>query len=311
MRSNNIIDAIGNTPLVELGSFSSNPNVKIFAKLEGNNPTGSVKDRIARSMIQAAESSGLLDHNKILLEPTSGNTGISLAMIAGLKGYEVHVVMPENVGSERTELLSAYGAEIMFSPGEQGTNGAIKMAQELVKKNDRYTMLYQYGNAANPLAHYETTGPEIIRDIPELTHFVAGLGTGGTLMGTGRKLKEHNPGIKIIAAVPQPDDRVQGLRSLEEGFIPPILDLNLLDSRIMVSSQDSFQMAGALLKQEGIFAGVSSGAVLAAAIRVAQKLDKGHIACIFADGGWKYLTTQLWTKEYAEISGEVEKKVQW
>lgn len=311
MRSNNIIDAIGNTPLVELASFSPNPGVKIFAKLEGSNPTGSVKDRIARSMIEDAEATGFLDHGKILLEPTSGNTGISLAMIASLKGYAVCVVMPENVGSERIELLSAYGAEILFSPGEQGTNGAIKMAQALAEKDPRYMMLYQYGNHANPLAHYETTGPELIRDIPELTHFVAGLGTGGTLMGTGKKLKEHNSGIKVIAAVPQPDDMVQGLRSLEEGFIPPILDLNLLDSRIMVSSQDSFQMAGALLKQEGIFAGVSSGAVLAAAIRVAQKLDAGNVVCIFADGGWKYLTTQLWTKEYADISGDVEKKVQW
>ena len=311
MRSDDIIDAIGNTPLVEMPSFSPRRGVRLFAKLEGNNPTGSVKDRIAKAMVERAEADGTLSHGKVLLEPTSGNTGISLAMVAGRKGYRVKVVIPENVGPERIELLTAFGAEIVFSPGEQGTNGAIAVAQTMVAQDDKYVMLYQYGNAANPDAHYETTGPEIIRDLPEVTHFVAGLGTGGTLMGTGACLKEHNPEVKVVAAVPQPDDGVQGLRSLEEGFVPPILDLSLLDSRIMVSSEQSFKMTAALLRKEGIFAGVSSGAVLAAALRVAQQLESANMVCLFADGGWKYLSTGLWTHDYAEIASEVEKKVQW
>ena len=311
MRSNNLIEAIGNTPLVEIQSFSPREGVRLFAKLEGANPTGSVKDRIVRTMVEQAEAEGILTPDKVLLEPTSGNTGISLAMIAGLKGYRVKVVMPENVGPERIELLSAYGAEITFSPGEEGTNGAIALAQRMAAEDDQCVMLYQYGNPGNPDAHYQTTGPEIIRDLPEVTHFVAGLGTGGTLMGTGRRLKEHNPETKIIAAVPQPDDRVQGLRSLEEGFVPPILDLSLLDARIMISSEQSFKMAAALLRQEGIFAGVSSGAVLEAALRVAHRLDSGNLVCLLADGGWKYLSTGLWTHPYSEIAPEVQKKVQW
>jgi cysteine synthase len=306
-----LIDAIGNTPLVEMPSFSPKGSVRLFAKLEGNNPTGSVKDRIARAMVMRAEAEGLLSKDKVLLEPTSGNTGISLAMVTQRKGYRLKVVMPENVGPERLELLAAFGAEVEFSPAELGTNGAIAVAQTMAAQNNRYVMLYQYGNEANPGAHYETTGAEIIRDLPEVTHFVAGLGTGGTLMGTGRRLKEHNPAITVIAAVPQPDDRVQGLRSLEEGFIPPILDLDLLDGRIMVSGEQSFKMTAALLKNEGIFAGVSSGAVLAAALRVAQRLDSGNVVCLFADGGWKYLSTGLWTHEYADIAEKVEKKIQW
>jgi cysteine synthase B len=296
---------------VEIPSFSPRNGVRLFGKLEGNNPTGSVKDRIALAMVERAESDGTLTRDKVLLEPTSGNTGISLALVARRKGYRLKVVMPENVGQERIELLSAYGADIVFSPGDQGTNGAIAVAQTMVAQDSHYLMLYQYGNPANPGAHYETTGPEIIRDLPEVTHFVAGLGTGGTLMGTGRRLKEYNPRIKVIAAAPQPDDRVQGLRSLEEGFVPPILDLSLLDSRIMVSSEQSFMLTAALLQKEGIFAGVSSGAVLAAALRVAQRLDAGNIVCLFADGGWKYLSTGLWTHEYSDIAGAVEKKVQW
>lgn len=311
MRSDSLLGTIGNTPLVEIASFSPRNAVRLFAKLEGNNPTGSVKDRIARAMIERAEADGTLTRDKVLLEPTSGNTGISLALVARRKGYRLKVVMPENVGPERVELLSAYGAEIVFSSGDQGTNGAIAVAQTMVAQDSRYLMLYQYGNPANPRAHYETTGPEIIRDLPEVTHFVAGLGTGGTLMGTGRRLKEYNPRIKVIAAAPQPDDRVQGLRSLEEGFVPPILDLSLLDARIMVSSEQSFMLTAALLQKEGIFAGVSSGAVLAAALRVALRLDSGNIVCLFADGGWKYLSTGLWTHEYSDIAGAVEKKVQW
>ncbi len=311
MRSDNLIDTIGDTPLVELPSFSPRGGVRLYAKLEGSNPTGSVKDRIARAMIERAEADGSLTPDKVLLEPTSGNTGISLAMVARRKGYRLRVVLPENAGPERMELLTAYDAEIVHSPGEQGTNGAITMAQTMVAQDPQYLMLYQYGNPANPNAHYETTGPEIIHDLPEVTHFVAGLGTGGTLMGTGRRLKEHNPAVKVIAAAPQPDDRVQGLRSLEEGFVPPILDLARLDARIMVSSEQSFVMTAALLRKEGIFAGVSSGAVLAAALRVAQHLDAAHVVCLFADSGWKYLSTGLWTHDYSDIAKDVEGRVQW
>ena len=306
-----IREAIGNTPLVELPAFSPKRGVHLYAKLEGNNPTGSVKDRIARAMVERAEAQGLLTSDRVILEPTSGNTGISLAMVAGHKGYRVKVVMPENVGQERTELLRAYGAEIEYSPGDQGTNGAIAVAQTMAAQDSRYLMLDQYANPANPEAHYETTGPEIIADLPQITHFVAGLGTGGTLMGTGRRLKEHNPGIKVVAAAPEPNDWVQGLRSLEEGFVPPILDLSLLDARIMVSSQESFQMTSALLRREGVFAGISSGAVLASALRVAQRVEEAHIVCLFADGGWKYLSTRLWTQEYAELEQAVERKLWW
>ena len=311
MRSSNLIEAIGNTPLVELPTFSPKRGVRLFAKLEGHNPTGSVKDRIARAMVQAAIGDGLLEAGKTLLEPTSGNTGISLAMVAGRLGYRFTAVMPDNVSPERTQLLRAYGADIVNSPGDEGSNGAIAMAQEIAAREPGYLLLYQYGNPANPGAHYEGTGPEIMRDLPEITHFVAGLGTGGTLMGTGKRLKEFNPGIEVIAAAPEPDDRIQGLRSLEEGFVPPILDLAMLDSRIMISGEESFGLTAELLRREGIFAGVSSGAVLAAALRVASRLDEGNIVCLFADGGWKYLSTGLWTQDYAELKGQVEGRVWW
>ncbi len=311
MRSKNLIEAIGNTPLVELPSFTPKPGVRIHAKLEGNNPTGSVKDRIARAMVQAALDDGQLPGDKTLLEPTSGNTGISLAMVTQRLGRRFCAVMPDNVSAERSELLRAYGAEIIYSPGEQGSNGSILAAQELAARDDRYVMLYQYGNPANPRAHYETTAPEIIRDLPETTHFVAGLGTGGTLMGVGRRLKEFNPAVEIIAAAPEPDDRIQGLRSLEEGFVPPILDLALLDARIMISSAESFSMTAALLREEGVFAGVSSGAALAAAVRVANRIDHGDIVCLFADGGWKYLSSGLWTREFTDLQRDVEGKVWW
>lgn len=311
MRSFNLIEAIGETPLIELPSFSPKTDVRIFAKLEGNNPTGSVKDRIARAMIQAAIADGLLDPSRIILEPTSGNTGISLAMITGRLGYRFTAVMPDNVSPERSELLRAYGAEIIYSPGAEGSNGSIAMANEIVAKDPSYLMLYQYGNAANPGAHYATTAPEIIRDLPEITHFVAGLGTGGTLMGTGRRLKEFNSKIEIIAAAPEPDDRIQGLRSLEEGFVPPILDLSMLDARIMVSGEESFRGTAELLRREGVFAGVSSGAVLAAATRLAARVENANIVCLFADGGWKYLSTGLWTRTYDELKGSVEGKIWW
>ena len=311
MRSSNLLEAIGDTPLVELPSLTPKAGVRIFAKLEGNNPTGSVKDRIARAMVQAALDEGLLPEDKTLLEPTSGNTGISLAMVAQRLGRRFTAVMPDNVSQERGELLRAYGADIIYSPGEEGSNGSIVAAKALADQDDRYVMLYQYGNAANPRAHYETTAPEIIRDLPEVTHFVAGLGTGGTLMGVGRRLKEFNPNVEIIAAAPEPDDRIQGLRSLEEGFVPPILDLSLLDARIMISSAESFSMTALLLRKEGVFAGVSSGAALAAALRVANRIDSGDIVCLFADGGWKYLSTGLWTRDFADLEREVEGKVWW
>jgi cysteine synthase B len=219
--------------------------------------------------------------------------------------------MPQNVSPERSELLRAYGAEIIQSPGHEGTNGAITMAKQIAAENKKYLMLYQYGNPANPQAHYETTGPEIIQDLPDVSHFVAGLGTGGTLMGTGRCLKEHSSLIRVIASAPEPNDAIQGLRSLEEGFVPPILDLNLLDARIMVSSEESFRMTAALLRQEGVFAGVSSGAVLSAALRVGERLESGKIVCLFADGGWKYLSSGLWSGQHSALDPSVRNKIWW
>jgi len=311
MHSANLIVAIGNTPLVELPTYSPKSGVRIFAKLEGNNPTGSVKDRIARAMVQAALDDGSLTKDRVLIEPTSGNTGISLAMVAGRLGYRFTAVMPDNVSPERTDLLRAYGAEIVHSPGNQGSNGAIPVAQEMAARDPAYLMLFQYGNEANPRAHYTTTGPEIIRDLPEVTHFVAGLGTGGTLMGTGRRLKEFNPAIELIAAAPEPDDQIQGLRSLEDGFVPPILDLSLLDARIMIGGEESFETTAAVLHREGLFVGVSSGAVLAAAVRVASRIDRGNVVCLFADAGWKYLSTGLWSRSYSDVRSFVEGKVWW
>ena len=306
-----VLDLIGNTPLVELPNLSPKVGVRLFAKLEGSNPTGSVKDRIAKAMVLEAEASGRLTHEKVILEPTSGNTGISLAMIGRLKGYRVKAVLPENVRPERVQLLRAYGAEIHFTDGKKGTNGAVLVAQELVAQDSSYFMPYQYGNEANPLAHYHGTGDEIVRDLPDVDVFVAGLGTGGTLMGVGRRLKEHNPEIKVVAAAPQPNYLIDGLRSLEEGFIPPILDLSVLDGRIMVADTEAFRMTRELLLEEGIFAGVSSGAVIASALRVAQKMQRGNIVCLLADGGWKYLSTGLWNKTYEELKPEVAEKVWW
>ena len=307
-----ILATIGNTPIVELQNLSPKPGVRIFAKLEGQNPTGSLKDRIALKMVEQAEQSGEISANRTILEPTSGNTGISIAMIGRLKGYKVAVVMPDNVSVERTQLLEAYGAEIITSDGSRGTNGSIDVAHDLLDKHPNdYYMLYQYGNSGNPGAHYETTGPEIIEAVPDLTHFVAGLGTGGTLMGVGRRLKEYNPEIKIVAAAPEPDDFISGLRSLEEGFIPPILDISLLDSRRMVSSLNAFRTTKELLDKEGIFAGVSSGSVVYAALRQAERLDEGNIVCLLADGGWKYLSTSLWTKDYEQMATDVQGKIWW
>jgi cysteine synthase len=306
-----MLDLIGNTPLVELQHLSPSPTVRFYAKLEGQNPTGSVKDRIARAMIEAAERDGRLTPGCTILEPTSGNTGVSLAFVAKLKGYKVKVVMPDNMSPERTQLLRAYGAEIVYSEGAKGTNGSIVVAQEMAEADPSLVLIYQYGNEANPGAHYETTGPEILRDLPEIDVFVAGLGTGGTLTGTGRYLKERKPSVKITAAAPHPGDRVQGLRSLDEGFIPPVLDQSLLDGRIVVDSKNSFAATKELMEQEGIFAGISSGAVLRAAQRVASRMDSGNIVLLFADGGWKYLSTDLWNTEYEDLADDLDEQTWW
>ncbi len=303
-----IVDAIGHTPLVELQAFRPKPGIRLFAKLEGYNPTGSVKDRIARAMIEQAEMAGQLRPGMTVLEPTSGNTGISLAMIAGRKGYRVRVVMPENVSEERTRLLNIFGAEIVYSSANEGTNGSIRLAQRLADADPSVFMPYQYGNSANPLAHYETTGPEIIDALPDVDVFVAGLGTGGTLMGTGRRLREHNPDVKIVAAEPYQGELVAGLRSLDDGFIPPVLNVDELDGKIMVTTADSFAATQRLARDEGIFAGVSCGAVIHAALLYARRLDRANVVCLLADGGWKYLSSELWTRGYTESA---EKKFWW
>ncbi len=310
MKATSILDAIGNTPLVELRRISPKPTVRIFAKLEGNNPTGSLKDRIGKSMVEAAERSGALTKDKIILEPTSGNTGIALAMVARLKGYKVKVVVPDNVTVERRQLLELFGAEIVYSDGSLGTNGSIKLAKELAE-DPQYFMPYQYGNPANPLAHYETTAVEILQDCPDVDVLVAGLGTGGTLMGCARRLKEYNPKIRVVAVEPHPGDLVQGLRSLDEGFIPPILDIRLLDGKIIVDSRCAFAATKDLTSKEGIFAGVSSGAVVNCAIRVAHRMERGTIVCILCDGGWKYVSLGVWFKEFPDLGENVQSHIWW
>ncbi len=311
MRYSSILDTIGNTPLVELKSFSPRPGVQIFAKLESANPSGSVKDRIAKMMIEEAEASGQITPDKILLEPTSGNTGIALAMIARVKGYRFTAVMPDNVTRERRQMLKLYGANIIFSDGSQGSNGAVKLAKELAQSDERYVMLYQYGNDANPRAHYEGTAPEIIRDLPDLDVFVAGLGTGGTITGNARRLKEYNPAIKIVAAEPLQGEGVQGLRSLEDGFVPPVLDASLIDAKILVTAVDAIRRTRQLKDQEGIFAGPSCGAALHAALRVADSLERGKVVVILADSGWKYLSEDLWTRDLDELEEDLEAKILW
>jgi cysteine synthase len=312
LRITSILDAIGNTPLVQLPNLSPSEDVRFFAKLEGQNPTGSVKDRIAKYMLEDAERKGELTPERVILEATSGNTGIALAFIGRLKGYRVKAVMPDNVSEERAQLLKAFGAEVVRSDGRQGTNGAIAMAEEMLRAEpNAYYMPYQYGNVANPRAHYETTGPEILRDLPEIDVFVAGLGTGGTLTGAGRYLKERKPGVKVIATAPHPGDLVQGLRSLEDGFIPEVFDESVLDGRIVVTSRTAFAAAKELTQKEGIFAGISSGAVLRTAQRVARRLTRANVVLLLADGGWKYLSTELWTKEYEDLPEEIDSKIWW
>jgi [CysO sulfur-carrier protein]-thiocarboxylate-dependent cysteine synthase len=306
-----IVDAIGHTPLVAIQRMSPNPDVALFAKLEFLNPTGSVKDRVAKALIDDLEASGRLGPDSIILEPTSGNTGIALAMIARRKGYRVAVVLPDNVTQERRQLLGLFGAEIIDSPGHLGSNGAVTLAKELVARDPRFVMPYQYGNPANPRIHETTTAEEIIADCPEIDVFVAGLGTGGTLMGVGRRLKRHRPEIRIIAAEPLPGDAVQGLRSLDEGFIPEILDASLLDGRMLVSNADSIAALRALTNEEGIFAGVSSGGAVAVAQRVAATMEAGTVVVLLADGGWKYLSEDVWGRDLAADGDDVDRLSLW
>ncbi len=299
-----IVAAIGNTPLVELKRLSPKPGVRIYAKMESFNPTGSVKDRVARALIEDAEAKGAIAPGQTILEPTSGNTGISLAMICSRKGYPLKVVMPDNVTEERTQLLTMYGAEIVYSPGEQGSNGAVAMAREMAAADPQYYMPYQYGNEANPLAHYNGTALEILEELDEVTAFVAGLGTGGTLMGNGRRLKEHDPDTLVIAAEPLQGELVQGLRSLDDGFIPPIIDLELLDRKIFVSNRDSVIWTKKLLEEEGLFVGVSSGAIAAIAVRVAGELDEGNVVFVVCDDGWKYLSSGVYSRSVDELEAD-------
>jgi [CysO sulfur-carrier protein]-thiocarboxylate-dependent cysteine synthase len=306
-----ILDAIGHTPLVEIPRMSPNPAVRILAKLEMYNPTGSVKDRTAKYLIEDLEERGLLHEDSIILEPTSGNTGIALAMIGRRKGYRVALVMPDNVTNERRQMAALFGAEVIDSPGAFGSNGAIALAKHLVAKDERFVMPYQYGNPANPRAHYETTGPEILADCPEIDVFVAGLGTGGTLMGVSRYLAEHKPGVRIVAAEPLPGEKVQGLRSLDDGFIPEILDPTAIDAKYLVSNLDALTALRELVFREGIFAGPSCGAVLVAAAREASKMSEGTIVALLPDGGWKYLSAGTFTTDFDEMQDALEGGVNW
>ena len=304
-----ILDLVGNTPLVELRRLSPKQGVRIYAKLEGQNPTGSIKDRIAKAMIDAAESSGELAPGRELLEPTSGNTGISLALVARLKGYPLTCVMPENATEERRRLLRLYGAQIVLTPGEEGSNGAVRHALELAEREPRYFMPFQYGNAANPRAHYDGTGAEIADALDRVDVLVAGLGTGGTLMGTGDRLRESFPDVVVAAAEPLPGDPVMGLRSLEDGYVPPVLDVSKLDRKVLVSNEESVRGLRALLDAEGIFAGVSSGALVHVARKLAAELDEGVVVCVLADAGWKYVSADFW--DAADVEQSMERTVWW
>src|SRR6202142_3622274 len=310
-RYGDIVQAIGHTPLVELKRLSPKPGVRIWAKLESRNPTGSVKDRVARAMIEDAEEKGLIAPGQTILEPTSGNTGISLAMICAYKGYKLKVVMPDNVTPERTQLLKMYGAEIVYSDGTKGSNGAVELALEMAAADSRYYMPYQYGNEANPLAHYNGTAVEILEELDQVSAFVAGLGTGGTLMGNARRLKEVlGDSVKIVAAEPMQGEPVQGLRSLEDGFIPPIIDISLLDRKIFVTNTDAIVFTRKLLDEERGFAGVSSGAIASIAVRIAGELDEGNVVFVVADDGWKYLSSGIYTRPVDEIEN-LDSTVWW
>jgi [CysO sulfur-carrier protein]-thiocarboxylate-dependent cysteine synthase len=302
----NLLELIGSTPLVELQPVG---DVRVFAKLEGQNPTGSIKDRIAKAMIETAEHSGELEPGRALLEPTSGNTGISLALVAKLKGYPLTCVMPQNATEERKRLLRLYGAEIVYSPGDQGSNGAVRLALQMAESDARWFMPFQYANEANPRAHYEGTGAEIAEALERVDVLVAGLGTGGTLMGTGERLRESFPDVVVAAAEPLPGDPVMGLRSLDEGYVPPILDVSKLDRKVLVSNEDSVHQVRRLLDEDGIFAGVSSGAVVHVARKLAAERDDGVVVAILADGGWKYLSADFWDAE--DIESAMERTVWW
>jgi cysteine synthase B len=310
-RFGDVVESIGNTPLVELKRLSPKEEVRIYAKLEGHNPTGSVKDRVARSMIEKAEAEGAIEPGQTILEPTSGNTGIALAMICRRKGYPLQVVMPDNVTEERTQLLRMYGAEIVYSEGSKGSNGAVAKALEMAAADSSYYMPYQYGNEANPGAHYNGTAVEILEELDEVTAFVAGLGTGGTLMGNGRRLKEtFGDAVKIVAAEPMQGEPVQGLRSLDDGFIPPIIDISLLDRKIFVTNHDAIVWTRKLLDEESLFAGVSSGAIASIAVRIAGELDEGNVVFVVADDGWKYLSSGIYTLPVDKIE-KLDATVWW
>lgn len=307
-----ILDLIGNTPMVDVSSLSPNPAVRIVAKLEGQNPAGSIKDRIARNMVLQAEADGTLTPGRTIVEPSSGNTGIALSMIARTRGYPIKIVMPENVSIERRQALEVWGAEIITTPGAEGSNGAVRHAQALADEHPDWAFLYQYANEANPRAHYEGTGPEIWKDCPEVTHFVAGLGTTGTLMGVGRYLKERNPDVKVVAVEPPLGERVEGLRNLDEGYIPPVYDKwggpDLLDRKRIVRPRESIEWTRRLT-EVGIFSGISGGAALAGAAKVAGEIDTGTIVVILADGGWKYLSTGAWTGDIDEVAALAERLI--
>ena len=310
MRYDSLLDSLGNTPLVGLPRLSPDPAARLWAKLEDRNPTGSVKDRAAFFMVAQAEKDGLLKPGSTLLEPTSGNTGISLAMVAKLRGYQMICVMPENTSAERRQLLEMYGAQIIPSPAAGGSNEAVRVAKQLAADHPDWVMLYQYGNEANSLAHYETTGPEILADLPSITHFVAGLGTTGTLMGTGRYLREHVPGVQIVAAEPRYGELVYGLRNIDEGFVPELYDASVLNSRFSVTSTDALRRTRELLDREGLFAGISSGAAVHAALAMAEKAaaagQRADVAVMIADGGWRYLSTGAYSGTLEEAEARLE-----
>ncbi len=309
--SESILDLIGNTPMVDVSNLSPNPNVRLIAKLENQNPFGSVKDRIAKSMIEDAEKNGRLKPGQRILEPSSGNTGIALAAIAKIKGYPITIMMPTSVSIERRQMLEVFGADIILTPGEEGSNGAVARAKVMAEEHPEWCFLYQYANDANPAAHYQTTGPEIWRDCPEITHFVAGLGTSGTLMGTGRFLKEQNPDIQIVAVEPPLGETVEGLRNLDDGYIPPVFEnwhgYDILDRKRVVRPRESIEWTRRIVNECGIFAGISTGASLAGAAKMAASIESGTIVFIVCDGGWKYLSTGAYTADLDDAEAAAEK----
>jgi [CysO sulfur-carrier protein]-thiocarboxylate-dependent cysteine synthase len=309
--ASSLLDLVGQTPLVDLPRLSPKPGVRIYAKLEGQNPTGSIKDRVAKAMIEAAEAAGELEPGRALLEPTSGNTGIALALVASLKGYPLTCVIPENATEERLRLLRLYGAEIVRSPASEGSNGAVRLALAMAAEDPRWFVPFQYANAANPRAHYEGTGAEIVAALDRVDVLVAGLGTGGTLMGAGERLRESFPDVVVAAAEPLPGDPVMGLRSLEDGYVPPILDVSRLDRKVLVSNQESVRAVRELLRLEGVLGGVSSGAAIHVARRLADELDEGVVVAILADGGWKYLSADFWDAPDERVGESMEETVWW